>query len=136
MQLNRGARDGFTLAEFMVASVIFMIVSLAFTSALISALKTNVMANDHYKSTCVARNRIQRAKCVAFNSIGLLVEDRTQVDVYGNQSTTGTFFRTTTITNITSKQIKLTVDVYFMEPNSGRTSAMPVTIETKISDGM
>lgn len=136
MRLNKGNRQGFTLAEFMVASVIFMIVSLAFTFGMIAAMKTQVMATDHYRSTSVARNRMQHARCVEFTSLPLLVEDRTQVDYFGNQCSTGTLFRTTTVSNITSKQVEVTVDVYYIETNTGRTSPVPVTIQTKISDGM
>jgi type II secretory pathway pseudopilin PulG len=136
MKRAKSNRDGFTLAEFMVASVIFMIVSLAFTYGMISAMKAQVMATDYYRSTSVARNRIQHAKCVEFSSLGLLVENRTQVDNLGNQNSTGTLFRTTTVTNITTNQVDVTVDVYYIVTDTGRTSNVPVTIRTKIANGM
>lgn len=132
---NARSRAGFTLMEVMIASVIFLIASLGFSFGLIAALKTQYMASDHYSAMTISRNRIQRARSLDFSTLTLLNESMIRVDNLGNQSPTGFFFRSTSVTNVATNCVEISISVHFIEP-SGRTSAVPVTIQTMIADGM
>ena len=117
------------------ASMILLIASLGFSSGLISAMKTQYMAGDHYRSMTIARNRIQRARSLNFDSLPLLAEDDIRVNDYGDQSSTGYYYRTTTISSYATNCIELTVAVKFTKPD-GAKSEQPVSIQTLIARGM
>lgn len=129
------SKDGFTLAEMMVASFIFLIVSTAFTAGLLTAMRTQLMASDYYKATCLARNRIQRARTLAFDNISMLAETDVTIDDDGNETSSGDFKRTTIVSNVSSVLIDLTVRVYFPMPRGG-VSPEPVESNTMIAYGM
>jgi len=130
-----GARSGFSLTEVMIASMILLIASLGFSFGLISAMKTQYMAGDHYRSMTIARNRIQRARSLNFDSLPLLSENDLRVNEYGDQSTTGYYYRSTVIADYAANCVELTVSVKFTKPD-GATSEQPVSIQTLIARGM
>ena len=130
-----GRESGFTLTEVMIASIIFMIASLGFSFGLIAALKTQQMAGDHYASMSVARNRIQRARSLNYDSLPLLKETDFRVDQFGNQSSSGLYYRTTSVTNYATNCVELVVGVRFTKPN-GATNEVPVSIKVLIARGM
>jgi len=132
---NRRNRAGFTLAEMMIAFAIFMMVSLGFSWGLISTLKTQHMASDHYRAMSIARNRLQRAKGLEFASLPLLAESMIRVDALGNTAPLGSYYRTTAVTNVATNCVQLVVAVHFTQPG-GKLSAQPVTVITKIAEGM
>jgi prepilin-type N-terminal cleavage/methylation domain-containing protein len=129
------SRSGFTLMEVMVASIILLIASLGFSLGLISALKTQYMAGDHYRSMTIARNRIQRARSLNYDSLPLLSESDIRVDDFGNQSSTGYYYRSTIIANYATNCVELIVSVNFTKPD-GSLSESPVSIQTLIARGM
>jgi hypothetical protein len=119
----------------MIASLIFLIASLGFSFGLIAALKTQHMAGSHYAAMSIARNRIQRARSLNFDSLGLLSESEFRVDEFGLQSSSGRYFRTTSVTNYSTNCIELTVGVAFTEPN-GATNAVPISIQILLARDM
>lgn len=130
-----GSKSGFTLTEVMIASIIFLIASLGFSFGLIAALKTQYMAGDHYRSMSIARNRIQRARSLNFDSLPLLTESDVRVDDFGQQSSSGTYYRTTTVSIYGTNCYELVVGVKFTKPG-GAVSDSPVSIQTLIAKGM
>ncbi len=129
------SNSGFTLTEVMIASIIFLIASLGFSFGLIAALKTQYMASDHYAAMSIARNRIQRARSLNFDSLGLLSESQLRVDEFGLQSSSGRYYRTTSVTNYATNCVELTVGVNFTKPD-GATSEVPVSIKVLIARDM
>jgi len=125
---------GMTLVEVMIASIIFLIISTAFAAAILAALRTAYMASDYYTATCIARNRIQRAKSMDFDSIPLLAETNTLVDAQGTISVTGRYERTTLVSNAAPWTYSVKVSVAF--PLRMGFSSEPVEIETLINSQM
>jgi hypothetical protein len=83
----------------------------------------------------IARNRIQRARSLNYDSLPLLSESDIRVDDFGNQSSTGYYYRSTIVTNYAANCVELIVAVKFTKPG-GELSALPVTIQTLIARGM
>jgi prepilin-type N-terminal cleavage/methylation domain-containing protein len=127
--------SGFSLMEVMMASAIFLIASLGFSFGLIAAMKSQSMSSDHYRSMTIARNRIQRARSLNFDSLPLLEESDIQVDDFGRPSPGGHYYRYTGVTNYAANCYELIVSVYFLKPDGAR-SDMPVSIQTLIARGM
>lgn len=128
-------KSGFTLTEIMIASMIFLIASLGFSFGLIAAMKTSYMAYDHYRSMTIARNRVQRARSLAFESLGLLSENMVRVDELGNNSTSGQYFRCTSVSNVADNCMEMTVSVFYLMPH-GITSPVPVSLKIMLAEGM
>ena len=128
-------RAGFTLMEVMMASIIFLIASLGFSFGLIAALKTQHMSSSHYTAVTIARNRIQRARSLNYDSVGLLSETEIRVDGFGLQSSSGLYFRTTSVSNYAVNCVELIVGVNFTKPD-GAMCDSPVSIQTLIARGM
>lgn len=126
---------GFTLTELMVASLIFLMVSTAFTAAMLTALRTQYMATDYYASMCLARNRIQRARTLDFNSLQLLAETQLKVDSIGNPTPLGRYQRTTVVSNVSPTCVAFTVKVSFAT-KSGIFNIQPVEVSTLLDDSM
>ncbi|OGV62094.1 MAG: hypothetical protein A2498_07710 [Lentisphaerae bacterium RIFOXYC12_FULL_60_16] len=126
---------GFTLTELMVASMIFLMVSTAFTAAMLTALRTQYMATDYYAAMCLARNRIQRARTLDFSSLELLVENQLTVDSIGNPTASGRYQRTTVVSNVSPTCVAFTVKVSFAT-KSGFFSTQPVEVSTLLDDSM
>ena len=129
------ANAGFTLAELLVASFVFLIVSAAFTAALLTALRTHLMAADYYRAICIARNRVQRARTLDFDSIPLMAEVDFPVDKYGDSDPSGGFQRTTMVSNTTVDRVAIGVSVRF-PVNGGGLNEVPIEVSTMITRGM
>ena len=130
-----GRQSGFTLTEVMIASMIFLIASLGFSFGLIAALKTQAMSGSHYTSMTIARNRIQRARSLNFDSLPLLAETDLRVDNYGNQSSSGYYYRSTSVANYATNCVELTVSVLFTKTD-GSLVEVPVSLQMLIAKGM
>ena len=126
--------EGMTLVEIMIASLVFLIVSITFAAALIGALRTAYMASDYYAATSIARNRLQRAKSMDFDSIPLLVETNTVVDSLGIAATDGRYLRTTEVSNAAPWTYWIKVSVAF--PMKSGFSPEPIEMETLINNQM
>jgi len=109
-------RDGFTLVEVMVCSVIFVIFCVFFLNSTIMSMRSQQLACDYYKAMTIARNRIQRATEFEYDSILLMSEDQIPVDGKGNISSAGIYRRTTLVsayTNGTPNLLQITVQVHY-----------------------
>ena len=126
---------GFTLVEVMVASLILVLVTSGIIGGIISALKAQANASDHYRANCIARNRVQHARTLAFDSFSLLAESNRMVDSDGNLSSTGEFLRTTIATNVATNSMNITVKVWY-QVSPGTFCDQPVQIQTMIANGM
>ena len=131
-------RDGFTLVEVMVCSVIFVIFCVFFLNAAIASIRSQQLACDYYKAMTIARNRIQRATEFEYDSILLMSENQVPVDGKGTITTAGIYRRTTLVsayTNETPNLLQITVQVHY--PGARRNmSAIPVELSTLITDNM
>ncbi|NQU39025.1 MAG: prepilin-type N-terminal cleavage/methylation domain-containing protein [Lentisphaerae bacterium] len=134
---RKGKRNeaGFTMVEVVIASAIFFVIAGGFIAANISAMRTHTVASDLYKATCIARNRIQRARTLDYESLGLLSEYEAAVDEFGNIDQSGVFRRTTTVSNAVPTCTRIVVRVFFPVPN-GRLSGESVDVYTMIAEGM
>jgi prepilin-type N-terminal cleavage/methylation domain-containing protein len=127
-----GSRSGFSLVEVMIAAAILLLVLGGFLAVFVSAMRTQVMASDYYSATCIARNRIQRARSLEFASLPLMVESNATVDADGDAGPTGKFRRTTTVAAAGSNACVITVSVWFPVPN-GRLSSASIDVRTMIA---
>lgn len=123
-----------TLVEVMVAMVVFLLIAVSFTAAIMAALRTAYMASDYYSAVCIARNRIQRAESMDFDSIPLLVESSNVVNELGITVSTGRYLRTTIVTNAAPWTYCVKVSVGF--PTRFGFSRQPIEIETLINSQM
>jgi Tfp pilus assembly protein PilV len=133
-------KAGYTLTEVMVASIILMMVSVAFIGGLITALRAQYTASDYYLASSIARNTVQHIKQNDFGTISSLNRVMWPIDEKtGNDLPLSTapsrFKRSITVSNLNSKCVDITVDVYFPIFNQSQ-SAKPVTIKTMIYEGM
>jgi len=126
---------GFTLVELMVSSMILLLVSAGIMTGIIAALKAQANASDHYRATCIARNRIQHAKTISFNSYNAITESLVRVDQDGVIASTGEFRRSTSVAVAGTNCMSVTVDVWYsIRPEVWSTE--PVTIQTMIHTTM
>lgn len=132
---RRSRRAGFTLVEAMIASALFFVISGGFIAAYISGMRTHRMASDYYRAICIARNRIQRARTLEYDSLNLLTEIDRPVDQNGNPSIDGQFRRTTLVSNTVPECTMISVDVNFPLPGGG-VSAEGMQLHTMITEGM
>ncbi|MDD4872848.1 MAG: prepilin-type N-terminal cleavage/methylation domain-containing protein [Kiritimatiellae bacterium] len=137
--MNRSIlKSGFTLTEVMIASLILLIVSFGIMGGIIAALKVQANAADYYRATCIARNRIQHAKVLAFASMtNGLSEAIVQVNQDGDKDPPPLdFWRATSVSDVVANSVMLvTVDVWY-SVKPGVKSASPVTIQTMIEKHM
>jgi prepilin-type N-terminal cleavage/methylation domain-containing protein len=133
---NRASRGGFTLTEVMVACFILAVGISGFGIGYLSAMRTNRLAKNHYQATCLARNRIQRARSVSFTSIPLLAETDRVIDADGNADANGLFRRTTAVAQTaTSNTLDIAVSVRYPDAKNAPHKT-PVTMRTIISSVM
>ncbi|MFC1462897.1 prepilin-type N-terminal cleavage/methylation domain-containing protein [Verrucomicrobiota bacterium] len=132
-ETQRGrSRRGFTLAEVMVASGIVALVFTGFMIGFVQALRLQYLANVHYCASVVARNRIEQARIYAFGAVEVLEEtSEVTVDRYGDENSTGTYYRTTLVTTpaVNPNCREVIVNVWY-EIRPGVRSPAPVTIST------
>lgn len=127
--------SGHTLVEVMVASIVLLIVSGGIMTGIIAALKAQANASDHYRATCIAKNRIQHARTISFNSYDAVTESLVRVDQDGVICTTGEFMRSTSVSTAAVDCMSVTVDVwYWIRPYVW--SPEPVRIQTMIHSSM
>lgn len=130
-------RRGFSLPETLVALLVFALVSTGFLSSYVAAMRTQKMSGDYYLASCLARNRIQRALRVDFNSIPLMVETLAPVDEDGNLSINGRFKRTTIVTAKTATTYDVLVKVSYKPPASlSSVTVKPVEVRTLVHEKM
>ncbi|MBL7076670.1 MAG: prepilin-type N-terminal cleavage/methylation domain-containing protein [Kiritimatiellae bacterium] len=127
--------SGFTLVEAVISSALFFIIAGSFIAAYISAMRTHKMSSDYYKATCIARNRVQRARTVDFESLPLLAEDDAKIDQDGDPDTGGQFRRTTLVSSMAPACKRISVNVQFPLPGGG-VSPAGVSVHTMIAEGM
>ncbi len=119
----------------MIASVIFVIVSLGFTYGFLSSYSLQFTASRHYTANFIARNRIQHAVILGFDNIWAMGESNVTVNADGGTSNTGLYTRSTSIdTNYSANCIMVTVDVNF--PTMQGMSPAPVTMSTLLTEGL
>lgn len=131
-----GSAAGFALMEVMVASAIFTIAAVGFARAYVTAIRTQTMAKNHYRATCIARNRIERARGTEFASMPMLAETDRRVNELGSADSTGGYLRTTTVdTNLPPNAVSVTVSVKYPDRMTV-VSTTPITVSTLIYRGM
>jgi len=127
--------EGFTLVEVMISSMILLMVSCGIMAGIISAIKTQANAADHYRATCIARNRIQHARTISFGSYNSISESVVRIDQDGILCSTGDFRRSTSSTNVGTNVMSVTVDVWY-SVKPGVLCTEPVKVQTYIHSTM
>ena len=131
-------KSGFTLAEVLISSMIFLIVSVGFTAGMLAAIKTNSMAADHYRATTIAMNRIQEARTYPFEDVMRMNSDvLTWITENGVESDSpgNALFRRTTVVSYPADMtntVEVVVSVILPQP-FGRTNLPPVELRTMIT---
>ena len=132
----RQLNEGFSIAEVMVASAIFLMVCAGFTWAYLTSLATHRMAANHHSATLLAKNQIQRARSLDYHSLSLLSEDNVAVDNLGNITSEGLFRRSISVdTNAVENCTMVRVFVWF-PAGRGRMSDEPVEVVSLLTDGL
>jgi hypothetical protein len=119
----------------MVASALLILGVMGIFGACLTALRTLQMTNNRYHATCIARNRVQRALSLPFNTLPMLEASDQAVDQYGNASANGTFLMSTSLTELGEHCYEITVEVSY-PVRIGELSEVPATIRSKIARGM
>ncbi len=127
-------RRGYTLLEVVIAGSIFAMLALGFSAGLISAIRTQQMAHDLYIATTIARNHIQRARTLPFNSVHLIEEDYIPVDAEGYFAQEGIYRRTTTVTNLSPSAVRMQVDIFVPLRRDPGYSDVPVSLSTILTE--
>lgn len=132
MKRFTGNEEGFTLVEAMVASFIFLSVSVGVTHCLVSAIRTQWMAKNYHTGMSIARNRLQRASQMDFDSMLVLVPDAVPVGVnkFGNPDNVGPWYRQTVVTEPISNVAQIAVSVWWPGQSGGVTNSEPIEITT------
>ena len=126
---------GFTLTEVVIAMAVLAIAGTGFGVGFVNAMRTNRQAKNYYHATTLARNRIQRARAMAFDSLPLLAEVEQPIDEKGTPHNAGAFARTTLVEPHDSLTYRIAVELYYPDTRGNITSA-PVTIETILHKAM
>lgn len=93
----RRHRQGFTLAETIVAVLIVALVMAGLYQSVIASMKLLETTRNHYVASSITDARLERARTTRYADLALLAENNTLVDQYGLPTSTGTFRRTTAI---------------------------------------
>jgi len=129
------SNEGFTLMEVMITSACFLVVAIGFTQAMLVAMRTHYLSRNYYWATCIARNRLQRAWSMSFDSLGMMRETSKHVDRYGNQTSDGRYLRSTIVSNITADSVWISVQVLYPGVPGGG-SVVPIEVTTLIKEDM
>ena len=106
----RSHRQGFTLVEAVISTLILAFAIGGSYSLLIRSAAMIRSSRNHYVAVNLAKDRIERAHSVPYSQLNLLVESKLVVDDSGIPSSTGDFRRTTTVnTNYQSGVTLITV---------------------------
>lgn len=125
---------GFTMVEVMIASSVLLLFLGGFLSAFLIGIRTLDMTVNHYRANAIARNRIQRARSFAFDSLPLLEESEVSIDRFGNADTQGEYRRTTVIsTNTATAPHTVQIQVGVRFPLRDNTFSEPVSVENVIA---
>ena len=128
-------KSGFTLLEVMVASGILLMVTLSILAATTAVMRNNFINDSYYKATSAARNSIQHISAMPFNSMVSMNKSSNRMNPDGNLCATGTFMRSTIVTNSATNAIDITVQIFF-PVEYGKLSTKPVEMKTKFASGM
>ena len=129
-------RRGFSITEVLISMLIFSITAIGFTQAILSSMRTHLMARDYYTGSCLARNRLQRGSIMDYNSLDLLAEDEVRIDADGNADPNGAFERTTVVNqNVAPNCTEISVAVRFPDRVTGL-STTAVEVVSRITEGM
>ena len=132
---DNGTRGGFTMVEMVIAGAILAFVVAGLFAACLSAMRTQYMAANYYRATCLARNRVQRGSSLPFETIPLLTEPLHAVDEFGRDSPAGAYRRGTDVNELSSNCYEIAVEVYYPS-RAGELSEEPVAIKTMIARRM
>jgi Tfp pilus assembly protein PilV len=133
---RRAADAGIALVEMMIASSLLGVAIVGIFGACISAISTLQMSSNHYHATCMARNRVQRALSLPFNTVPILAATEQVVDQHGNSTKNGAYTMTTQLDELSEHCYEVTVEVYYPLARTGGMSDIPVVIQSKIARGM
>jgi hypothetical protein len=124
------------MVELMVASSLFLMVAASFTAAYIGSLRNHRLAIAYTAATNIAKNQIERARSMEYDSLPLLSENAVVIDENGNITAGGAYERTT-IADTTTVPNCIQVCVQVRYPTfKVRLSEAPVEITTLFTNGL
>ena len=133
---RRRRREGFTLPEVLIASGVFVVIAVGFTTAFMTSVRQHRLAANFTSASLLAKNQLQRARSIDYVSVGLLNESNVKIDNMGNRSLDGAFTRTITVdTNSIPSCSLVTIQVWYPTWR-GSHAAAPVTIQTILTEGL
>ncbi len=92
-----GRRQGFTVAESLVAMALLAIIMMAILPFIDQVVSRFQMARDHYVATTLCQGRIERARTEPYEQLEDWEETEVLVDDFGNPTAPGGRFRRTTL---------------------------------------
>ncbi|MEN8254947.1 MAG: hypothetical protein ABFR33_05695 [Verrucomicrobiota bacterium] len=108
---KRRNRAGTTIVETIVALTIFAGFSTGTCKLLMSHRKITDMARAHYTAINIAKNRMELVRTFDFGQVDDFLENNVVVDASGMPDALGNYRRSTTVRNINSNLLELTVTV-------------------------
>jgi prepilin-type N-terminal cleavage/methylation domain-containing protein len=142
--MNRADRKGlcraaFTMIEVMVSAFLIALIMCGAYVLITRAATLSRVARNHYVAVSLARNRLERARTMDYNSLALLAENNVIVDDNGTPCPGATFSRTTTINtnwsaNPTQKVTYVNVVVKIRNMRTGQFVGEQETSESLYTD--
>lgn len=134
-----GKASGFTLVEVVISLSLLVVVMAGVYRSLESAFRLRRASHQHYLAVVIANNRIERAKNVAFDDLGLLDEERLPVTAQGVPEPDGLFRRTTVVEpdfdgNTSLARVTVTVEVPPARHRRHRRVPVSETVSTLLTD--
>ena len=83
MACGRGSRSGLTILEVVIALSIFMVGSAGICALIVQSKRLSDTARDHYVAVNLAKNRMERARNMQYDTLPFLVESNQYIDVSG-----------------------------------------------------
>ena len=106
-------QSGITIVEVLVAMMVFGIAIVGFASLALTMKQAGDGARDHYQAVHMAKNRLERARNVQFELLPMLAENEVLVGSDGNPDSSGSFRRSTIVSNVAPDlyEISCTVEI-------------------------
>jgi len=108
---KRRNRAGTTIVETIVALTIFAGFSTGACKLLMSHRKIADMARAHYTAINIAKNRLELVRTFDYGQVDDFLENNVVVDASGVPDAVGNYRRSTTVSNVSSNLLELTVTV-------------------------
>lgn len=110
---SRLQKRGGGLVETMVALMVMATTVTGACGIAVQTMQVSDLSRAHYAAATIAKSRIERMRCLPFDSLDLQAESNVRVNTSGMPDVAGPYRRTTTVRGVTSdlKEVAVTVQV-------------------------